>query len=63
MKVRVDRSRCQVLAQCVFTAPDVFAIGDDGDLVYNAEPDEAFASDVEQAARACPLQAILIDAS
>ncbi|GAA2148195.1 ferredoxin [Glycomyces algeriensis] len=61
MKVRVDRSRCQVLAQCVFTAPDVFGIDDEGGLVYDADPDDAFAEEVEQAARACPLQAILID--
>ncbi|GAA2319801.1 ferredoxin [Glycomyces scopariae] len=61
MQVRVDRAVCQVLAQCVFTAPDVFELDGDDALVYLAEPPEEFRDDVEQAARACPLQAIILE--
>ncbi|MCC3765339.1 ferredoxin [Glycomyces sp. TRM65418] len=61
MKVRVDRSRCQVLAQCVFAAPDVFELDEDDRLVYDAEPDDALWPDVELAARSCPVKAILLD--
>ena len=61
MRVTVDRSRCQVLAQCVFAAPDVFALDEDDLLVYDAEPDESLWSDVELAARSCPVKAIAVD--
>ncbi|MEV0632622.1 ferredoxin [Nonomuraea wenchangensis] len=61
MRVRVDLTLCQTHAQCVFAAPEVFALDDDDELVYDATPGDASRSAVEQAARACPVQAIFLD--
>lgn len=61
MRIHVDMTRCQVLAQCVFAAPDVFALDDRDELVYEPVPGEDLALDVEQAVRACPVQAIAIE--
>lgn len=61
MRVRVDMTRCQTHAQCVFAAPEVFALNDDDELEYDAAPGDALRPAVEQAARACPVQAIFLD--
>lgn len=61
MKVIVDRALCQVHAQCVFAAPEVFELDDDDRLVYVAEPDDGLMDSVEEAARACPVQAIFLE--
>lgn len=61
MKIRVDMTRCETHAQCVFAAPEVFALDDDDELVYDAAPDEGLRAAVEQAVIACPVQAISIE--
>ncbi|MER7369089.1 ferredoxin [Nonomuraea wenchangensis] len=61
MRVRVDLTLCQTHAQCVFAAPEVFSLDDDDELVYDATPGDASWSAVEEAARACPVQAIFLD--
>ena len=61
MKVVVDMNKCQDHGQCVFAAPDVFRMDDDGRLAYVSDPDEALRDQVEQAADVCPLQAIRIE--
>lgn len=61
MKVVVDMSKCQDHGQCVFAAPDVFSMDDDGHLLYVPDPDEALRDEVEEAADVCPLQAIRIE--
>lgn len=61
MRVRVDRTLCQTHAQCVFAAPEVFALDDDDELVYDATPGDASWPAVEEAARACPVQAVFLD--
>ncbi|MEU6727938.1 ferredoxin [Nonomuraea wenchangensis] len=61
MRVRVDKTLCQTHAQCVFAAPEVFALDDDDELVYDAAPADASWPAVEQAARACPVQAVFLD--
>ncbi|MFF5210831.1 ferredoxin [Streptosporangium sp. NPDC000396] len=63
MRVVVDRKSCQVHAQCVFAAPEVFELDDDDQLVYVAEPDDALIGAVEDAARVCPVQAIFLEES
>jgi ferredoxin len=60
MKVVVDLNKCQDHGQCVFSAPEVFQLDQDGHLVYVAEPDDALREDIEDAADVCPLQAIAI---
>lgn len=61
MKVSVDRTVCQNHGQCAIAAPEVFEIDEDGNLVYDAEPDDAWHEVVEEAVDVCPVQAILIE--
>ena len=70
MKIEVDLRKCQDHGQCVYAAPDLFALDDDGRLalrseatdVYHAEIDPALADEVQEAADVCPLQAITVHA-
>ena len=62
LKVKVDLDVCQDHGQCVFAAPQVFELDDDGRLVVLLdEPDEALRAQVEDAADVCPVQAITLD--
>ncbi|MCC5579760.1 MULTISPECIES: ferredoxin [Microtetraspora] len=61
MKVIVDMDVCKDHGQCVFSAPEVFQINENGRLVFEAEPDESLRDAVEEAADVCPLQAITIE--
>lgn len=60
MKIHVDMDVCQHYGQCVFAAPDVFDLDDNGELVHHAEAPESARDDVEAAVMACPVQAIRI---
>lgn len=60
MKVHVDMEVCANHGQCVFAAPEVFTFDDDENLRYEASPDPEEFSTVEQAARSCPTQAIVL---
>ena len=62
MKVVVDMAKCADHGQCVYAAPEVFQLDDNGRLVYEATPDAALRDAVEEAMDACPLQAITIEA-
>lgn len=62
MKVVVDRNKCQDHGQCVFAAPEVFRLDDEGHLDYATESDDAWRDVVEDAADVCPVQAIRIEA-
>lgn len=61
MKVVVDMTKCQDHGQCVFAAPDVFRMDDEGHLAYVSDPDDALRDEVEEAVDVCPLQAIRIE--
>ena len=62
MKVVVDRSVCNLHGLCVETAPEVFAIGDDGELqVLNETPPDGLRAKVDKAVRECPTGAISIE--
>lgn len=71
MRVTVDLAKCQDHGQCVFSAPAVFALDDNGklsfrgettsDLYRSEELGKSLRDDVEEAADACPLQAILVE--
>jgi ferredoxin len=68
MNVEVDLKKCQDHGQCVYAAPDLFALDDEGRLslrseaadVYVAEVDEGSAEELYEAAEVCPLQAITV---
>jgi ferredoxin len=62
LKVIVDDDVCQNHGQCVFAAPQVFELDEDGELVVlDDEPDESLRDAVEEAADVCPVQAITIE--
>ncbi|MEU6865824.1 ferredoxin [Streptomyces sp. NPDC046876] len=63
MRLVVDLNRCQGFAQCVFLAPDVFALHGEEALLFSPRFDEAQRDRVAKAAAACPVQAILVDYS
>ena len=61
-KVIVARDLCQNHGQCVFAAPQVFELDEEGELVVlDDEPDESLRAAVEEAADVCPTQAITIE--
>ena len=61
MRIVVDLNRCQAYAQCVFLAPEVFKLSGDEAITYEPNPDDARRLQVQRAAAACPVQAIVID--
>ena len=61
MRVVVDLSICDLHGLCVEAAPEVFEIGDDGELrVLNDTPPEGVREKVDKAVRGCPTGAISI---
>ena len=62
MRVVVDPEACAVTGGCVFHAPEVFHLGDDGLLhVLQEQPDESLRAAVTKAADYCPTGAISIE--
>ena len=60
IKIEVDMDLCQHYGQCVFEAPNLFSLNDDGKLDYHAEADDSERDNVESAVDVCPMQAIRI---
>jgi ferredoxin len=60
MRIEVDFNICADHGQCAIAAPGIFRIDDEGHLVFDATPDEALRADADDAADACPEQAITI---
>jgi ferredoxin len=68
MKVEVDLEKCQDHGQCVYAAPGLFALDEQGRLslrsraaaVYVADVAEENAEELHEAADICPLQAITV---
>jgi ferredoxin len=60
VKVSVNNNHCELYAICQQEAPQVFDLGADGRLRYDAAPDTAHTPAVRQAARCCPMQAITL---
>lgn len=59
MRVVIDWDLCQGHAVCMGEAPEVFLVGDDGELkILNERPDASLAKKVELAAQYCPTGAI-----
>ncbi|ALE78600.1 ferredoxin [Pseudonocardia alni] len=62
MRVVVDYDKCTGLGLCESLAPDFFEVADDGSLnLLRAEADEAQRSELEEAVRACPTEALRIE--
>ena len=60
IKIHVDMDKCQHYGQCCFEADDVFALDDDGKLVFQEEASDDRLADLESAVDVCPMQAITI---
>ena len=61
MKILIDRDLCQGHGVCMGDAPEVFEVGEDGQLILLQEsPGESLREKVESAARYCPTGAIQI---
>ena len=61
MKIVVDYDLCEANALCMEAAPEVFRVEEDDTLtILLEEPGEELRSKVEEAARLCPRQAILV---
>ena len=67
MKFAVDLNACENHGQCVYVAPDLFVLDDDGELSYRREAESEYVSaelppDAQEratlAAELCPMQAI-----
>lgn len=61
IRVDIDRDHCHRYAICEQEAPEVFRLTPDGRLEYLATPHPRHREAVRQAARVCPMQAIVID--
>lgn len=70
MKLIVDLNKCQDHGQCVYAAPSLFSLDDNGRLALRHQAkdryvsddlDESVWDDAEEAADVCPLQAIDIE--
>lgn len=61
MKILLDTDACSSLGMCESVAPDIFEVGDDGELIIHVmEPDESRRGEVEEACAACPTGALSI---
>ena len=58
LHVDVDSRRCHAYGVCQSEAPGVFQLGHDGHLEYEKRPEPGEATNVQAAARACPMRAI-----
>ena len=59
--VEVDRDRCTALGICESVAPDVFEVGDDGELTIRCDPVPADQLDaVPDAVAGCPTGALAL---
>jgi len=70
MRVVVDLDKCQDHGQCVYAAPTIFSVDEDGKLAFrhvatgvyrSDELDDSLLDGVEEAADTCPMQAISIE--
>ncbi len=62
MRVVVDYDKCTGLGLCESIAPDFFEVQDDGSLeLLQAEGDESRRSELEEAVRSCPTEALRLE--
>ena len=61
MRVTVDMGLCQANGACVVAAPEVFDLDEEDVLHWVEQPGEERRAEVEEAVRACPVQAITLE--
>jgi ferredoxin len=61
LRITIDPAKCMGSGNCLFWAPAVFGLSDEGVAFVAAQPvDEATSQQVRQAAEGCPTQAISV---
>lgn len=61
MHIDIDRDVCEGFGVCAQSAPDVFALDDEGDpVVLKPEVDPDLVPGVSLAEQSCPMQAVRI---
>ncbi len=58
-QIRIDRTLCSGYGECVGIAPEVFQLGDDNVSIV-VDPEGADDEMILDAARACPVDAIML---
>jgi ferredoxin len=61
--IDVDTAVCENYGQCCFDAEDIFFLDDSGALQFLSQADDDRLADLENAADACPMQAISLTVS
>ena len=61
MKINVDLNLCEKHGQCVSVAPGIFSFDDDEELAWSEMVGDDARDLVQQAVKACPVQAISIE--
>jgi ferredoxin len=59
VRIEISRDKCMGSGNCLFWAPGVFELGDDG-VAFIVDPDAASERQIMQAAEGCPTQAIAV---
>jgi ferredoxin len=59
-RISVDNDRCEQYGICEMEAPGIFEIDLDGRLKYQRQPAAEDFDQAAQAARCCPMQAIVV---
>ncbi len=60
MRVKIDRSLCQGLGNCVVSAPSVFKLDEEGKAIV-LDPGSVSEEKLREAAEICPFDAIIIE--
>ena len=60
MKVKIDADLCTACELCTSQVPEVFEMGDDVAEVISPDVPAEFADAVSEAARDCPVEAIIV---
>jgi ferredoxin len=64
VKVTADYGLCQGHAECTVEAPEVFALGDNSQvLILDSSPPIALVDKVQAAVRFCPTHALTLEGS
>ena len=59
VRIEINRDKCMGSGNCLFWAPGVFELGDDG-VSFVLDPAAATERQIMQAVEGCPTQAIVV---
>jgi ferredoxin len=62
VRIIVDTDLCDLYAQCVFAAPEIFSFDDAGELQFVSDVGSDLVAKAREAAALCPAAAIEVEA-